>query len=76
MPVKGDASGSGAANLWLTRGITDDRSSHDVYVSGAWSWISTGGYRYLVRVALHVALVEAWIPTLAGEYSRLLALSS
>lgn len=78
--IKGDASClfcccSSAADLWLTRGITNDRSFHNVYVIGAWSWISASGYRYLVGVALHVAfttfsIIEAWVPTVAWEYSR------
>ena len=38
-------------------------------VIGAWSLVPTRGYRYLVRHALHVALIVAWVSTLAREDS-------
>ena len=78
VPVVGDASSSIGStratylwSIWLTRGITNCWGFHNADVIGAWSRVSAGGYRYLVGVAQHVALIEAWVSTVAWEYSRM-----
>jgi hypothetical protein len=65
VPIVGDASCSSATYLWLTRGIANWRSFHNVYIIDARSWVSARGYRYLVGVAQHVTLIEAWVSTVA-----------